>query len=90
MPYDEDMEQIEVLQKLNRAVRRRNKQLRTAMVHTRLYTDSVVADLFEAPSEATNALEKIRVFGGIDCSPDDYSKIVEVCIAALNQTPTSQ
>jgi hypothetical protein len=86
MLYDEDMERSEVLQRLNRAVRRRNTQLRTALTHTRTYTDSVIADLFDAPSDAQNALEKIRTLGKLECGPDDYETIVAACVEALGQS----
>ena len=90
MLYDEDMEHVDVLQRLNRAVRRRNKQLRTVLTHVRTYTDATVAELFDAPNEANLALEKIRTLGGINCDPDDYDTVVKVCVAALNQAPIVQ
>jgi coenzyme F420-reducing hydrogenase beta subunit len=90
MRYDEEMEHVEVLQRLNQVVRRRNKQLRTAVVSTRLYADAVVTQLCEAPSAAQNALEKIRTLGGINCGPDDYDTIVEKAIQARNMIGFSQ
>lgn len=85
-----DDEHISVVQRHNRAVRMVNRNLRRILSRLQNETDYKVAVLMDTSSQAEEALEKIRVLGGIDCSPDDYDTIIAVCVATLNQAPTSQ
>jgi hypothetical protein len=88
-----DIEHLEVVQRHNRAVRGVIRQLRRRLSRIQNETDEKIALLFESSSQAEIALEEIRTLGGIDCDPDNYGKIVAVCLTALGKeqpTPIGQ
>lgn len=82
----EEEEQIQVIRKNNRALRKVHKHLRRALKFSREYNDNLFLELCESDSLAQEALDRIRIEGNIDCDSDDYEYIIFECLKALQES----
>ena len=88
---DQENEQLEVVQKHNRVLRQALSATRRTNQITKQYNDALFLELCntEADHEATLAMEQLWALGDLGnhfCGPKDYSKIVEIYLAALRVT----
>ena len=83
---DEEVEEVFVLRRHNRALRSVNKNLRELRKHSQDHSDALFLALCDDSKEAEIAMEKLRTLGELDCDPLDYNHIVESCLEALGKT----
>jgi hypothetical protein len=81
-------ERLAVVQRHNRALRSVHRQLRRALKYVTEYNDNLFLELCNGNPEAGLAMEKLWALGGMQeiCGPQDYDKIVEVCLSKMNVT----
>jgi hypothetical protein len=78
-------EELAVVRQHNRALRTVHRQLRRALKYFTEYNDELFLELCNSNKEAELAFEKLWTLGGItECGPQDYNKIVEICLSKMN------
>jgi len=83
---DEEVEEVFILRRHNRALRSVNKSLRKLRNHSQEHTDEIFLALCDSDKEAELAMEKLRTLGEFDCDPGDYDFVVAGCLDALGKT----
>lgn len=77
-------DEITVVRNINKTLRTMNRLLRAQLQTSKEHAD----DIFEAlcASELSiDSLGELWEFGNMQCSPEDYSAIVETCLLALEE-----
>lgn len=85
MVYEEEEDRIAVVKRHNKVLRKIHRQLRNTLRFTIQHSDNLFMELCNTSKEAEFALEELRLRGEMDCSPQDYSRIVELAVEALQQ-----
>ena|ERR1022692_828067 len=84
MIYEDD-EHIDVVRHHNRILRKANKALRNTHNKLQEQADENFKQVCETQTESDHAIEELWMRGELECSPQDYSTIVELAVEALQQ-----